>query len=170
MASTLEHTVNYPFSAERLWTVVSTEQYWHDLLEAIGHGGLDTFALDGDTGTGSGRSIPAFDLLGGLEASSAHLLRHGGHRAAAGCTIARTEVDAFRAAFTAHAAAVLTAEDLVPLERVGSRGRSQRSQELHSGVLHQGLISRSAMRPSSRSSSRAQCAASAGFQAEFAAP
>ena len=75
-------------------------------------------ALDGDTGTGSGRSIPAFDLLGGLEAASAHLLRHGGHRAAAGCTISRTEVDAFRAAFTAHAAAVLTAQDLVPLERV----------------------------------------------------
>lgn len=51
MASTLEHTVNYPFSTERLWTVVSTEQYWHDLLDAIGHGGLDTFALNGETVT-----------------------------------------------------------------------------------------------------------------------
>ena len=46
-------------------------------------------ALDGDEGTGSGRSIPAFDLLGGLDACAEHLLRHGGHRAAAGCTIAR---------------------------------------------------------------------------------
>jgi single-stranded-DNA-specific exonuclease len=69
-------------------------------------------------GTGSGRSIPAFDLLGGLNASSAHLLRHGGHRAAAGCTIARSSLDAFRAAFVAHAAAVLKPEDLVPVERV----------------------------------------------------
>jgi single-stranded-DNA-specific exonuclease len=75
-------------------------------------------ALDGDEGTGSGRSIPSFDLLGGLDASAAHLLRHGGHRAAAGCTVARSEVDAFRAAFVAHAGAVLRPEDLVPIERV----------------------------------------------------
>ena len=75
-------------------------------------------AMDGDEGTGSGRSIPAFDLLGGLDASAEHLLRHGGHRAAAGCTIARAAVDAFRAAFVAHAAAVLAPEDLVPTERV----------------------------------------------------
>ena len=46
-------------------------------------------ALDGDEGSGSGRSIPAFDLLGGLHASAGHLLRYGGHRAAAGLTIAR---------------------------------------------------------------------------------
>jgi single-stranded-DNA-specific exonuclease len=75
-------------------------------------------ALDGDEGTGSGRSIPAFDLLAGLDASAEHLLRHGGHRAAAGCTVARGEVDAFRAAFVAHAASVLASEDLVPVERV----------------------------------------------------
>jgi single-stranded-DNA-specific exonuclease len=75
-------------------------------------------ALDGDEGTGSGRSIPAFDLLGGLDAASAHLLRHGGHRAAAGATVARSEVDAFRAAFVAHARATLAPEDLVPVERV----------------------------------------------------
>jgi single-stranded-DNA-specific exonuclease len=75
-------------------------------------------ALDGEQGTGSGRSIPAFDLLGGLQAASAELLRHGGHRAAAGLTIARGRVDAFRAAFVEHAAATLTAEDLVPVQRI----------------------------------------------------
>jgi single-stranded-DNA-specific exonuclease len=75
-------------------------------------------ALDGHEGTGSGRSIPAFDLLAGLDASAEHLLRHGGHRAAAGCSVARSQIDAFRAAFVAHAAAVLEAEDLVPVERV----------------------------------------------------
>ena len=56
-------------------------------------------ALDGEQGTGSGRSIPAFDLLGGLQAASAELLRHGGHRAAAGLTIESGRVDAFREAF-----------------------------------------------------------------------
>jgi single-stranded-DNA-specific exonuclease len=71
-----------------------------------------------EEGTGSGRSIPAFDLLGGLDACAEHLLRHGGHRAAAGCTIRRSELPAFRAAFAAHAAAVLAPEDLSPVERV----------------------------------------------------
>ena len=75
-------------------------------------------ALEGEQGTASGRSIPGFDLLAGLDACAAHLLRHGGHRAAAGATIARDGVDAFRAAFVAHAAAVLTPEDLVARERV----------------------------------------------------
>jgi single-stranded-DNA-specific exonuclease len=75
-------------------------------------------ALDGAEGTGSGRSIPGFDLLAGFEAGAHHLLRHGGHRAAAGLTIARDEVDGFRAAFVAHAASVLTPEDLVPTVRV----------------------------------------------------
>ena len=46
-----------------------------------------------------------------------HLVRHGGHRAAAGCEILASEVDAFRAAFEAHAAATLRPEDLVPSER-----------------------------------------------------
>ena len=75
-------------------------------------------ALDGEQGTGSGRSIPAFDLLGGLDAASAHLLRHGGHRAAAGLTIARASVEAFRSAFVAHAADRLQPEDLVRRERI----------------------------------------------------
>ena len=75
-------------------------------------------ALDGVAGTGSGRSVPGFDLLAGLDASAQHLLRHGGHRAAAGLEIAREEVDAFRAAFCAHADAALTPELREPVERV----------------------------------------------------
>lgn len=75
-------------------------------------------ALDGADGAGSGRSIPGFDLLGGLTAASRHLDRYGGHRAAAGLSIAREAVDGFREAFTAHAAEVLTPADLVPQVRV----------------------------------------------------
>jgi single-stranded-DNA-specific exonuclease len=75
-------------------------------------------ALDGESGRGSGRSIPAFDLHGGLAAGSDHLVRFGGHRAAAGLDIAASSVDAFRQAFVAHAASVLTPEDLMPEERV----------------------------------------------------
>jgi single-stranded-DNA-specific exonuclease len=75
-------------------------------------------ALEDGRGTGSGRSIPAFDLLAGLDAASAHLTRHGGHRAAAGCELLATEVDGFRAAFEAHAAATLRSEDLLAVQRV----------------------------------------------------
>ena len=75
-------------------------------------------ALDGEEGSGSGRSIPAFDLLGGLHASSSHLLRYGGHKAAAGLTIARENVEAFRLAFLEHANETLTDEDLIPQVRI----------------------------------------------------
>ena len=75
-------------------------------------------ALDEHTGTGSGRSVAGFDLLAGLNASSEHLLRHGGHRAAAGMEVRREDLDAFRAAFVAHAEEHLTEELRNPVERV----------------------------------------------------
>jgi single-stranded-DNA-specific exonuclease len=72
----------------------------------------------GELATGSGRSIAAFDLLGGLSVAASHLVRYGGHRAAAGLTIDPQRVDAFREAFAAHAAAVLEPSDMVACERV----------------------------------------------------
>jgi single-stranded-DNA-specific exonuclease len=75
-------------------------------------------ALDGGSGRGSGRSIPAFDLHAGLAACSDHLQRYGGHRAAAGLEIAAGEVEPFRRSFAAHAAAALAPQDLVPSERI----------------------------------------------------
>jgi single-stranded-DNA-specific exonuclease len=67
---------------------------------------------------GSGRSIPSFDLHGGLRACSALLERWGGHRAAAGLSIKRENVDAFTESFAAHAAGLLLPEDLVPVTRI----------------------------------------------------
>jgi single-stranded-DNA-specific exonuclease len=75
-------------------------------------------ALDGDTGRASGRSVDAFDLLAGLTACGEHLLRFGGHRAAAGLEIERRRVPDFARALSAHAERVLRAEDLVAVERV----------------------------------------------------
>jgi single-stranded-DNA-specific exonuclease len=68
--------------------------------------------------SGSGRSIPGFDLLGGLAAAAEHLERYGGHRAAAGLTIDPAAVNAFRDAFVAHAQAALGPEQLTVCERV----------------------------------------------------
>ncbi len=67
---------------------------------------------------GSGRSLPAFDLHGGLAACAEHLERFGGHRAAAGLSIRPANVEAFAAAFAAHADAHLVDEDLRPVTRV----------------------------------------------------
>ena len=75
-------------------------------------------ALDGDLGKGSGRSIDAFDLLGGLTACGGHLRRFGGHRAAAGLEIESGRVEEFAQAFAAHAEEVLDPGDTAPLERV----------------------------------------------------
>jgi single-stranded-DNA-specific exonuclease len=76
-------------------------------------------SLDGEGGgRGSGRSIPGFDLLAGLEACAEHLTSVGGHRAAAGLELQAASLDAFRAAFAAHAAEVLGPEDLTRTERI----------------------------------------------------
>jgi single-stranded-DNA-specific exonuclease len=67
---------------------------------------------------GSGRSVSAFDLHGGLAACAAHLERFGGHRAAAGLTIRAEQIEVFAAAFAAHADAVLSDDDLRPVTHV----------------------------------------------------
>jgi single-stranded-DNA-specific exonuclease len=66
----------------------------------------------GEAWVGSGRSVSAFDLHAALGAC-AHLLgRWGGHRAAAGLSVAPDKVEAFAEAFAAHAATMLSPEDL----------------------------------------------------------
>ena len=76
-------------------------------------------ALDGERpGQGSGRSIPGFDLLEALNSAADHLGRYGGHRAAAGLTIARERVPSFRDAIERHAEQLLTPELLQPVERI----------------------------------------------------
>jgi single-stranded-DNA-specific exonuclease len=75
-------------------------------------------AMEGDLGTGSGRSIAGFDLLGALHVAAGQLERYGGHRAAAGMSVRRERLDSLREAFEAHAARMLTPELLRPRERV----------------------------------------------------
>lgn len=67
---------------------------------------------------GSGRSIPGFDLLAALEAAGEHLISYGGHRAAAGLSIAPAQIEAFAEAFERHARELLTPALLETVERV----------------------------------------------------
>ncbi|MGB7211292.1 MAG: single-stranded-DNA-specific exonuclease RecJ [Gemmatimonadales bacterium] len=82
--------------------------------------GRPTFlvALEGETGRGSGRSVSKFDLHVALTACGDLLERYGGHRMAAGLTIRRDRVSAFRERFNALAREQLVPEDLGPEQRV----------------------------------------------------
>jgi single-stranded-DNA-specific exonuclease len=75
-------------------------------------------AMEDGTGKGSGRSIEGFHLYDALASCAEHLARFGGHKHAAGLTIERPRLGAFRAAFEARAAATLGDEDLVPRCRI----------------------------------------------------
>jgi single-stranded-DNA-specific exonuclease len=64
--------------------------------------------------SGSGRSIPAFHLLEALESMSDLFIRFGGHRQAAGVTLAESNVELFRTRFREYAGARLQPADLCP--------------------------------------------------------
>lgn len=67
-----------------------------------------------DVGKGSGRSIKGLNLVDALVHASEHLVKFGGHELAAGLSVRRGDLPAFRAAINAYAREVLTEEDLTP--------------------------------------------------------
>jgi single-stranded-DNA-specific exonuclease len=85
------------------------ERHWRPVI---------LISLDGERARGSGRSIPGFDLVQALDACSEHLIRHGGHSAAAGLELTADSLDGFRRAFLAYARAELDPASLIRLERV----------------------------------------------------
>jgi single-stranded-DNA-specific exonuclease len=82
--------------------------------------GRPTFliAFDGDIGKGSGRSTSRFNLHAALLSCGDLLERYGGHHMAAGLTIRRGSLDAFRERFGDVARQQLAPEDLGPEQRV----------------------------------------------------
>jgi single-stranded-DNA-specific exonuclease len=82
--------------------------------------GRPTFliAFDGDIGKGSGRSTSRFNLHAALLSCGDLLERYGGHHMAAGLTIRRGRLDAFRERFGDVARQSLSPEDLGPEQRV----------------------------------------------------
>ncbi|HEX2094006.1 MAG TPA: single-stranded-DNA-specific exonuclease RecJ [Longimicrobiaceae bacterium] len=115
------------FDPERDRGVVLASEGWHPgvigivasrVVERI-HRPTVLIALNGSQeGKGSARSIRGFHLYEAMRDCSEHLVRFGGHRYAAGCSILRDRVDAFRHAFNARARAILTQDDLVPEVRI----------------------------------------------------
>lgn len=64
---------------------------------------------------GSGRSVPGFHLLEALESMAGLFIRFGGHRQAAGLTLARERVAELRERFNAWASARLQPDDFRPV-------------------------------------------------------
>ena len=87
------------------------------LVEEFGRPTL-LIGVEGEEGKGSGRSISRFDLHSGIRRCRHLLTRFGGHRSAAGLSIARDKVDEFARCFNDVARAELTLDDLVPELRV----------------------------------------------------
>ena len=75
-------------------------------------------AVNGAEGKGSGRSIPIFDLHRALAGCRDLMTRFGGHRAAAGVTIATEKIPDLARCFDAAARAALRPEDLAPDVRI----------------------------------------------------
>ena len=65
-------------------------------------------------GKGSCRSIRGFHMYKALEACRDHLLGFGGHAQAAGLSLQADQIDAFRQALDAYAAAQLQPDDFIP--------------------------------------------------------
>src|SRR5712675_1282045 len=111
---------------DEMFSIVLADDNWHPgvigivasrLVEEFGRPAV-LIALSGDHGKGSGRSIPKFNLHGALGKAKDLLMRYGGHRVAAGVTIARDMVPEFAARFNEIAHPALTPADLVPEIRV----------------------------------------------------
>ncbi len=111
---------------EETYGIVIAEDGWHPgvigivasrIVEEFGRPTV-LIGLEDDEGKGSGRSISRFDLHAGIGRCRHLLKRFGGHRSAAGVTIARDQVDEFARCFNAAARSVLSADDLVPELRV----------------------------------------------------
>lgn len=111
---------------DEMFSIVLADESWHPgvigivasrLVEEFGRPTV-LIALSGDQGKGSGRSIPKFNLHEALGHTREHLIRFGGHRVAAGVTIAREKVGEFAAHFNRIARSQLTPADLIPEIRV----------------------------------------------------
>jgi single-stranded-DNA-specific exonuclease len=136
------------YDPDRDFGVVLAQSGWHPgvigivasrLVERL-HRPVVMIALDENgEGKGSARSIHAFNLYEALRDCAGHLVRFGGHRVAAGCSIRAENVDAFRDAFNAVARERLTEDQLVPEVRIDLEMElRQADQELVRMLRHAG--------------------------------
>lgn len=81
------------------------EQYYRPIF---------VLAIDGNEATGSGRCIDGMNLADSLNSCSDLLIKHGGHKAAAGLTLKTKNIPKFKKAFNEYACENLNEKDLIP--------------------------------------------------------
>ncbi|HWO56035.1 MAG TPA: single-stranded-DNA-specific exonuclease RecJ [bacterium] len=121
--------VKQHFDPDRDRAIVLASPGWHQgvigivasrLVERF-HVPTVMIAIDGDEGKGSARSIAAFDLYDAFRECSDLVLRFGGHKYAAGMSIATDKIPAFIERFKRVAIDRLTSDDMVPKLSIDSR-------------------------------------------------
>ncbi|MCC7365582.1 MAG: single-stranded-DNA-specific exonuclease RecJ [Dehalococcoidia bacterium] len=76
-----------------------------------------------ETSRASCRSIPEFDIVGAIRKEKELLVRHGGHRAAAGFTVRNEDVDELRRRLVNTAAELLEGPQLQPVHEIDAETR-----------------------------------------------
>ncbi len=76
---------------------------------------------DDGWGYGSGRSIPAFHLLDGMNHSKEWIENYGGHSQAAGLKIKEKNIDSFRKKINNYSKNKLSKEDLIPVLKIDAK-------------------------------------------------
>jgi single-stranded-DNA-specific exonuclease len=127
LAEAQEQLNSDPQLAEE-YAIVLAGEGWHlgvigivaSRLVELYHKPVILIGLEGDEGRGSGRSIPGFNLFHAIESCGDLLLKFGGHEFAAGLSIRRDQLPAFKECFLQLAKAQLTPEDLLPTLKIES--------------------------------------------------
>jgi|WetSurMetagenome_2_1015567.scaffolds.fasta_scaffold00164_5 single-stranded-DNA-specific exonuclease len=90
------------------------------------------FSMADGTAKGSARSIPPFDIHAGLRRCGHILKSYGGHKQAAGLSLAVSDLDLFRETISRIFFETVTGEDLTPTLRIDS---AMRISEISSALL-----------------------------------
>jgi single-stranded-DNA-specific exonuclease len=114
-----------PAIGARSLIVVGGEGWHRGVIGIVASKLVDAFhrpaivlSIEGQFAHGSCRSIRAFDMLAALEHCAGALIKFGGHKQAAGLTMAAEKVTAFRQAITDYADERLGPDDLKPRLRI----------------------------------------------------
>lgn len=103
--------------------IVVADEHFHEGIVGLISGRLKetfnrptiAFKDNGDTLTGSARSIEAFHMKNRLDEIKHLIVQHGGHKLAAGLTIKKENFEAFKEAINKLADEALTEEELTPV-------------------------------------------------------
>lgn len=91
-----------------------TERYSRPSILISFEGNEGDIPSPDDVGKGSGRSIKGMNLVDALCYCSEELVKFGGHELAAGLSVTRENLDAFRRKINEYAAEKLTEENMIP--------------------------------------------------------